>query len=1337
MISLDVYKAFNELCLRYEEATIEYNIIHPDYIRSVYFKDQFPDVYQEFMKAFTLVPNEKNMNEIAKYYKLNDGTKCYLRQLLEDNNIETLYYNEEYKTAYKFLVNTLTNIYKNLTSLNNIPELMYVYLKLLTQKLEHVSDADKTYLLNYILNLLSKIPEFNSFGAPNKEELKKYKLILPKNESETNEYYQMLYDILNCNYGGCHLGAFDICPLHLNETKNKAINLNKINIESNQISRGNNKKFLGNNNDLNLSYMLNGLSNEMKELYIKGDANYLREKYIVGDKIDYDYINNEMKKIEDKYSVNNQFNINLMVDKLYNEIIDIYTKIPCNFMDITFINDFDYYTSLFIIDKELDRKYFDGKLSYFAKFIISLNKISMSPNDKICSEYILTNLINKKIKSYDVRKTALYMMFNYMKDQLNKWLEKIKPLLGLNDGWGYDENKDMIRKKVLKHDPQLIEKYDQIMNINYIKLFSLNPLLNNYNRYNIISIFGDILDLYISKYNAATQRIITKKGEVFVVENILTEIRNEDNKEMTYSNNPFINTHGLKTYLLDMIENFNSDDIALAKNSKKIYESSIEMFDKFSTITISLYNLMNKGIENFYNDYSFMNYSMYNNCPECIDNLYKLYTEGFNKIFEEINIIKQYKEMKKIVDTTNESTEENKQEVDSVLVPPDKVFEEIFNIVYKDGKRAAVLKVDIDYNCNSNGEYYYTVDENIVTTIEPGNLSKFLYYDNENKKYRKASNDVKKYDNVPLMVRSIFTFGSIFYDTKVIEKMKFYRKRSLKVKDMAKNKLWINLDISNDEEKNKLTLITDTQEITHKPLYTVFSNTEDKNREVSSYFVVSDWDAQIRLLYTSDLSDSEYIGKYLITKEYNYAYPIESQDKLQQLIFQGNSSKYVICNRAVKLPLEQYYVKSTTSEKYYAKDKTGKKIQLFKNNSIIPNDELENYLISTVKIGNVSSPLFVTHIEGAKFIKENNEVLEEFYYTSFDENPTETISRSTSENDTGYVIFEDITSTPSLNPTTVLLVVTNEEKFRQYITSYIYALEFNIEAVDTNTDRVVIYPKSPGNDFINNSFLILNKPNVFYYLGGNDRIDWGTPLNTNLIIYEWKYRIGNVNLVELNNNIYIKDISSTFDKHLQKEFMVKDFNQLMLRKCFPNNFKRTLMCNQDVLDAIDGGKYSVPNIKIKEALCEYGKYPYYLEHYFMTSRVDYKLKGKFNLRCLAKLNNLPDVIYKYINKDDLDYINNEVMIQGEDMIIKNGKIISSGDVYLVGIELSNDTMFKVPPTKIINKALLNVIDFQQFDNVYSRIELLLDDSGITDYIVKPLALENIGTLKNMKYINFY
>ena len=111
----------------------------------------------------------------------------------------------------------------------------------------------------------------------------------------------------------------------------------------------------------------------------------------------------------------------------------------------------------------------------------------------------------------------------------------------------------------------------------------------------------------------------------------------------------------------------------------------------------------------------------------------------------------------------------------------------------------------------------------------------------------------------------------------------------------------------------------------------------------------------------------------------------------------------------------------------------------------------------------------------------------------------------------------------------------------------------------------------------------------------------------------------------------------------------------------------------------------------------------------MTSEVDYKLKGKFNLRCLANLSVLPDIVFKYLDKDDLDYTNKEVIVQGEDMIIKDGKIISSGNVYLVGIELSNDMMFKVSPSKILNKALLNVLDFQQFNNIYDRVELLLDD----------------------------
>ncbi len=132
---------------------------------------------------------------------------------------------------------------------------------------------------------------------------------------------------------------------------------------------------------------------------------------------------------------------------------------------------------------------------------------------------------------------------------------------------------------------------------------------------------------------------------------------------------------------------------------------------------------------------------------------------------------------------------------------------------------------------------------------------------------------------------------------------------------------------------------------------------------------------------------------------------------------------------------------------------------------------------------------------------------------------------------------------------------------------------------------------------------------------------------------------------------------------------------------------------------------------------------------------DYKRTLELCIEHQIRLKNKIRHLRLFTNYDGLTGLYNQSV--GEDMIIKDGKIISCGNVYLVGIELSNDMMFKVPPSKILNKALLNVLDFQQFDNIYDRVELLLDDSGITDYVVKPLALENIGTLKNMKYINFY
>lgn len=292
-------------------------------------------------------------------------------------------------------------------------------------------------------------------------------------------------------------------------------------------------------------------------------------------------------------------------------------------------------------------------------------------------------------------------------------------------------------------------------------------------------------------------------------------------------------------------------------------------------------------------------------------------------------------------------------------------------------------------------------------------------------------------------------------------------------------------------------------------------------------------------------------------------------------------------------------------------------------------------------------------------------------------------------------------------------------------TNELMVLSFYYDYDTTTKGKLKSLPVDISTLSLEDSYIIINEEQI------SDM--QGIKLNKDLLIYCNNYYVNNANIKILEKDVYITDQNSNT---LQKEFSVKDFNKLMLRKCFPDNFKRTLIINQDVLDAIDGGKYSVPNIKIKEALYEYGKYPIYLEHYFMTNRIEYKLKGKFNIRCLAKLSTLPDVT-KYLDTNETNYQIKEVLIQGEDMIIKEGKIKSSGDVYLVGIELSNDHVFRVPASKITNKGLLNVIDVQQFDNIFDYVELYLDESKLTDFIVKPLTLTNMGTLKNMKYINYY
>lgn len=1319
MFNLNLYSCFNNLCLRYYDLTVENNKKSTDNQKCVYFKDQFPNVYQEFMKALTLVPNENNINEIAKYYKLDENKECKLIKLLKENGIDVLYDDAEYQKYYKGISDNTKRVYNALITYRFPEEIIYIYLKLLTQKLENISDADKKYLLNYLLSLLKDNTNFKPMKlSDNSESLNNYKTLLPKNELETNEYYQMIYDLLNINYGGCQMGIEDICPLHLNDTQNKNISLNKTNIDSNQISRGINKKLLSDKNYINTPLGFN-----YNNPYASDNVKVYFGKYITGDKIDSNYINGEMEKIKNKYKLNNTFNINLMGDKLYEEISNIFTKMPYNNLNYISIPSDIVYSSLFIVDKDIDRKYFEGKLSYFAKFIISMKNRLLSPNEKICTEYILTNVLNNQLKlpdvSPDVSNLSLYIMLNYMKDQLNEWLIKIKPLLGLDNKWNYDASKDTIRKKILNNEPKLIEKYDQIMNINYTKIFTLDPLLNNYSNYNIIKTFSDSMDFYITKITS----IVGSSSLKQTVDEMLGDIRTESKKNITYFNNTFLDTYGFKSHFKNMLNDINTEQ------SIKIYDEITMIFNSWNNyIKYSLNNLFNRGIESFYNDYNYMGIPRYNNCPECAKNLYKLYTEGFYKVFEEVNILKQYQNIEQII---------------AGKVSPSEIFDD-------NGK----LKADLSsIQLRADTEYYYTIDNYCTTSVmlEPNSEVVVVNNNNTPGDIRDNTFNSEKITNkgrydIELGFNNLIKANSVFTDYKnIIGKIKFYKRRVIKPADIEKNKLYIDLTKTNI---NSHTLYTVNNNLNYyySIAGTTVSSTGSSKGIYTSSEDISMLPENMNLLYTDDLSDSKYIGKYLITKEDNYAYPIENKDKLKKLILQGKNNKYIMLQSYAQFidsaeSSEQYYVQVAGSDHIYFGVDDEEKIELYGQGKKLSEDVRREYKsdIMSVSINATEFKPVVLHIEGAKFYyKKDIEDKTTSSILEFKRNGVD--QRSINDNNTGYVLFRDY---DKKDLDLILLIITDQEKFKQYVTKGLNSISFEYENnEDTNMSEFKSYPKFLD-EYLFKSCLILNKPVIKYTSKPDEIPEKGITLDSNLDLYDWKYYIDNVNILEIKNNIYeemeqnsLKDQDSPKEQHLQKEFMVKDFNKLMLRKCFPNNFKRTLICNQDVLDAVDGGKYSVPNIKIKEALCEYNKYPYYLEHYFMTSKVDYKLKGKFNLRCLANLSGLPNIVFEYLDRDDLDYINKEVIVQGEDMIVKDGKIISSGDVYLVGIELSNDQIFKVPPTRILNKALLNVIDFQQFDNIYSRVELLLNNSGITDYIVKPLTLENIGTLKNMKYINF-
>ena len=263
---------------------------------------------------------------------------------------------------------------------------------------------------------------------------------------------------------------------------------------------------------------------------------------------------------------------------------------------------------------------------------------------------------------------------------------------------------------------------------------------------------------------------------------------------------------------------------------------------------------------------------------------------------------------------------------------------------------------------------------------------------------------------------------------------------------------------------------------------------------------------------------------------------------------------------------------------------------------------------------------------------------------------------------------------------------------------------------------------------------------------------YGEELDMDLEVFNWYPKLYTITPETISDNIFPDEIydDQTTEEDIDiesdeinyqpfnKRFMVKDFNNLMLRKAYPNKFKNTLIVDKEVVNSINCDKYSTTRLNVENALCEYTRYPKYLEHYFMSSRVDYKLNGLFTIRCLINPTLLPQIITNNVSSGEWDHIKYEIRIQGKDMIIKDGKIVSSdGPLYMVGIETANDHMFTTYPVPVKLQNFLEVIDFQQFSNLYNWIDLYIDNEKFNNIQILELNHSTYGTLKNMKFINHF
>ena len=1290
-----ITEVFYALCNKYQELTKEYNLSHPDDKRNEYFKYQFPNSYDKLMYAFTLVPGFDKLPELAKLFKNGVVTNSELLQALIADGVNTIYQdNEEYTDLCKMFIRDISNVYESIIEVKYFKiEYLYLYQKLLAES--NINENLKKNILDHIIYLMTTNKKYTPLEKiSSEEELNKHSTLPTYNEDEPDKYYQLFYNIKDINLGGCDLDYFK-CPLHKLQPNNKNINVQNINdINNNQISRGSSKKLLSDKNNFKVQYLRN-LSYDNKDI---------KKYYTIGDKMSEEDIKNEMKKITDKYSKNGVFDIELMSNTLCDKMLDIYTNLPSasaltyfDYLDITGGKTVDNPCVLFAFDKEIDDLYFEGKISYFANCCLALSHTSnININDPVCSEYIFTmKILNTFGGNKDYIYAAYYLMINYLLEKYTKWFNSIKSKLGIDEVGVYHKEKDTIRAKAVSDGRE--EKYDKYMKINYLRLFT-NDLSQKYEEYyNIFKTFSVCFEKFLSLSLTLKSDIENLKIRKTTIGDILSEIRSN---EQSYSNNIFLEYYGIRYYFNVMLKNIT------ISTSLSIYISLITNLETIHPSRILEY-FTNDGIESIFNDVTYYYLFKQNHCNKCYENLLNFIVNGFYDIFKEINIYREY--YINNIDT---------KLIYDILKPVHFVDNKVTPAITYDYE----LSMDFGTFDSIRNDYYY--DKNKADYLEECYLTEnstvVIYEDEKYIKVNIGNDTTPSPRRAPGTYKVATKYNNKFYsgckfksDSEFIKNTIIYKSLFAYPNNIGKNKPYMVMG----EEKNNyhaLNIKKDGKIYTYNDSPSINMNGtlyHDDSITTSIKF------NSHNILYTNYL-DNNYISKCLIKRNENYLYHIKNIDKLKKILAKCSTNDFIISTNIYELKRDPEEILEIENSKY-----TTLKVGI--NDTVAQQLLNEKYELTSI------FDEFKTNIKvmyDNKFMFDNN-LLNTIPVVYCEGNVVCYDGEVKNIHNKGYTLIKN-----KENNKYIALVIDNLNKFKNEDPNYnrnnIYK---SLSQISFYYDYILMTEKGMlksslvdiSNLNLDDSYLIINEKQISDIQG--------TELNEDLLVYCNNYYINNVNMKILEKDVYkINPESYT----LQKEFSVKEFNKLMLRKCFPDNFKRTLIINQDVLDAVDGSKYSVPNIKIKEALYEYGKYPIYLEHYFMTNRIEYKLKGKFNIRCLAKLSILPDVT-KYLDTNELNYQIKEVLIQGEDMIIKEGKIQSSGDVYLVGIELSNDHMFRVPASKITNKGLLNVIDFQQFNNIYDRVELYLDDSKLTDFIIKPLSLETVGTLKNMKYINYY